>query len=62
MSRLQAGPVNLYCYRLRQFEVRANIKKKNTPIIPPECPLLITVAGPTQAEFLEGYFIPSIYL
>jgi hypothetical protein len=62
MSRLQAGPVNLYCYRLRQFEVRANVKTKNTPIMPPEYPLFITDAGPTQAEFLEGYFIPSIYL
>jgi len=62
MSRLQAGPVNLYCYRLRQFEVRPNIKTKYTPIMPPECPLFITVAGTTQDEFLEGYFIPSIYL
>jgi hypothetical protein len=59
---LRAGPVNLYCYTLRQFEVRANIKTKNTPIMPPECPLFNTVARPTEAEFLEGYFIPSIYL
>ena len=62
ISRLQAGPVNLYCYRLRQFEVRVNIRAKNTSIMRRECPLLISVAGPTQAEFLEGYFIPSIYL
>lgn len=62
MSRLQAGPVNLYCYRLRQFEVKANIRKKNTPVMLREYPLFISVAGPTQAKFLEGYFIPSIYL
>jgi hypothetical protein len=30
--------------------------------MPRECSLFISVAGPTQAEFLEGYFIPSIYL
>ena len=49
MSRLQAGPVYLYCYRLRQFEVRANIGTKNTPIMPRECPSFISVAGPTLA-------------
>ena len=62
MSRLQAGPVNLYCYRLRQFEVRANIRTKNIAIMPREYPPFISVAGPTQAEFNEGYFMPSIYL
>lgn len=52
MSRLQAGPVYLYCYRLRKFEVRANISTTNTPIMPREYRLFISVAGPTQAEFI----------